>query len=162
MWIAAGFARPNSRDLLRDFFEADEYIINGDDVDKGKWPWMLSLQVFDPEFRHTCGAALLDERHALTAGYYTYTLDLLFKKWVIFTGLFTYTNDSISEQYESDYYANYWPIFQFRHKNHRKIRSEWPLSDHISDVNGGWMWIFFLWLWLLMCPSWLAMAMYVN
>ena len=39
--------------------EGDSYIINGDDAEKGRWPWLLSLEVYDPEFRHTCGATLL-------------------------------------------------------------------------------------------------------
>ena len=37
----------------------NEYIVNGNDVEKGRWPWMLSLEVLDPEFRHTCGASLI-------------------------------------------------------------------------------------------------------
>ena len=41
--------------------EGDAYIINGNDVEKGRWPWMLSLEVLDPEFRHTCGASLLGD-----------------------------------------------------------------------------------------------------
>ena len=51
-----------------DYASIEEYIINGEDASKGDWPWQLSLEVLDPEFRHTCGASLLDSRHALTAG----------------------------------------------------------------------------------------------
>ena len=39
--------------------DAGEYVINGEDVAKGRWPWILSLEVLDPEFRHTCGATLI-------------------------------------------------------------------------------------------------------
>ena len=42
--------------------EGDAYIINGNDVEKGRWPWMLSLEVLDPEYRHTCGASLLGQQ----------------------------------------------------------------------------------------------------
>ena len=42
----------------------NEYIVNGNDVDKGRWPWMLSLEVLDPEFRHTCGASLIGRETA--------------------------------------------------------------------------------------------------
>ena len=48
--------------------DINQYIVNGNDVEKGVYPWMLSLEVVDPLFRHTCGASLLDSRHALTAG----------------------------------------------------------------------------------------------
>ena len=45
--------------------DGDAYIINGQDAEKGRWPWLLSLEVLDPEYRHTCGASLLGK--ALTS-----------------------------------------------------------------------------------------------
>ena len=46
--------------------------MNGEDVAKGQYPWMLSLEVLDPEFRHTCGASLLGKDDG-----YTYPIETL-------------------------------------------------------------------------------------
>ena len=48
------------------------FIVGGVDSAKGNWPWQLSLQVDDDgvgNFRHTCGAVLIDSTHALCAAH---------------------------------------------------------------------------------------------
>ncbi|XP_038067010.1 uncharacterized protein LOC119737019 isoform X2 [Patiria miniata] len=42
-------------------------IVNGQDASLGEWPWMLA--VLDEDFNHRCGATLISNRWAITAGH---------------------------------------------------------------------------------------------
>ena len=47
-------------------------IIDGTDAEPGQFPWQLSMEYYNfdlEEWRHTCGASLIDANHAITAAH---------------------------------------------------------------------------------------------